>query len=126
MKRDPDLIRAILLLVEESPPDEHIADFSSLALDQALIVEHIKLLQDAHLVDARVQEYMVGASAIILRMTSAGHDFLDRIRDPEIWRKTKEGAQKAGGFSLELLGALAKGLVKKKIEQHTGVDLDLD
>jgi hypothetical protein len=31
--------------------------------------------------------------------------------------------KKAGGFSLELLGDLAKGLLKKKIEDHTGVQL---
>jgi hypothetical protein len=58
-------------------------------------------------------------------LTWAGHDFLDSVRDSEIWRATKEGAQKAGGFSLELLAALAKGLIKKKIEQHTGIQLDL-
>lgn len=60
------------------------------------------------------------------RPTSAAMgDFLDTIRDPSIWRETKAGAKKAGGFSLDLLKALAKGLVKKKIEQHTGVELDL-
>jgi hypothetical protein len=31
--------------------------------------------------------------------------------------------KKAGGFSLELLSALAKGLIKKKIEEHTGIQL---
>lgn len=62
---------------------------------------------------------------MIKRLTWQGHDFLDKVRDPEIWHATKEGAKKAGGFSLELLGALAKGFLKKKIEAHTGVDLDL-
>jgi Hypothetical protein (DUF2513) len=55
----------------------------------------------------------------------AGHDFVDSVRDDSIWREAKDGAKKAGGFSLELLGALAKGLLKKKIEQHTGVEIDL-
>jgi Hypothetical protein (DUF2513) len=54
-----------------------------------------------------------------------GHDFLDSIRDPEIWRKTKEGAEAAKGFSFDLLKALAKGLIKTQLEQRTGVKLDL-
>ncbi len=58
-----------------------------------------------------------------MRLTWDGHDFLDSIRDPVIWQETKEGVKKAGGFSLELLGDLAKGLLKKKIEDHTGVQL---
>jgi hypothetical protein len=58
-------------------------------------------------------------------LTPRGHDFLDSVRDPAIWHETKEGVKKAGGFTLELLGALAKGLVVKKIEHHTGIKLDL-
>ncbi|MGZ5043196.1 MAG: DUF2513 domain-containing protein [Methylobacter sp.] len=60
---------------------------------------------------------------IISKLTWQGHDFLGPVRDPVIWQETKEGAKKAGGFSLELLRALAKGLVKEKIEEHTGVQL---
>ena len=58
-------------------------------------------------------------------LTWKGHDFLDQIRDPAIWSATKEGVKKAGGFSVDILKALAKGLIKKKIEEHTGVQLDL-
>jgi hypothetical protein len=45
------------------------------------------------------------------------------MRDPEIWRKTKEGASKAGGFTVSLLADLAKGLIRTQIEKHTGVKL---
>jgi hypothetical protein len=53
----------------------------------------------------------------------AGHDFLDSVRDPEIWAKTKQGAETAKGFTVDLLKDLAKGLVKKQIEDYTGVKL---
>jgi len=56
-------------------------------------------------------------------LTWHGHEFLDAIRDPEIWRRTKEGANKAGGFTVSLLADLAKGLIKTQIEKHTGVKL---
>jgi Hypothetical protein (DUF2513) len=57
------------------------------------------------------------------RLTWEGHDFLDAIRDPEIWCKTKSGAEEVGSFTFDLLKELAVGLIKTKIEQHTGVKL---
>ena len=48
---------------------------------------------------------------------SIEHDFLDSVRDPETWAKTKKAAAGAGGFTVELLRDLAKGFVKKQIEE---------
>lgn len=92
--------------------------------EQAELIEyHLALLDEAGLIT--IQAKLSGAVWQIGQITWAGHDFLDTIRDPAIWRETKAGAKQAGGFSIELLKALAKGLIKKKIEQHTGVELDL-
>jgi len=52
-----------------------------------------------------------------------GHDFLDSVRNPDVWAKTKKGAEAAGGFTADLLKDLAKGFVKKQIEEYTGVKL---
>lgn len=48
------------------------------------------------------------------RMSWEGHEFLDKIRDPEIWSKTKEGASKLGSWSVKLLGEMATGYIKIK------------
>nr|WP_264159203.1 DUF2513 domain-containing protein [Burkholderia vietnamiensis] len=48
---------------------------------------------------------------------------MDSIRSPEVWAKTKAGALAAGGFTVELLGDLAKGFIKKQIEDRTGIKL---
>jgi len=47
----------------------------------------------------------------------------DSIRSPDVWAKTKAGAYAAGGFTVELLADLAKGFIKKQIEDRTGVKL---
>ena len=47
----------------------------------------------------------------------AGHEFLNEIRDPEIWRKTKAGAAKVGSWSLSIIGALAKGFAMQKAQE---------
>ncbi|MNP65557.1 hypothetical protein D3C76_1611580 [compost metagenome] len=64
-----------------------------------------------------------GGHYIIRGLTPAGHDFADSVRDEKIWRKAKDGALAAGGSTIEILGDLAKGLIKKKIAEATGVEL---
>lgn len=55
----------------------------------------------------------------------AGHEFLDTVRDPEVWANTKRGAHAIGEFSFDVFRALAKGFVKTKLEQHTGIEVSL-
>jgi hypothetical protein len=69
-------------------------------------------------------EYDGGNDMIMLfGITWHGHEFLDSVRDPKIWERAKKGAEGAGGFTVDLLKDLAKGLVKKQIEEYTGVKL---
>jgi hypothetical protein len=127
MKRDMDLIRELLLGIEAHPQldgnqliqyDDN-ENFGITDFPREQVVYHIRMLIDQGLIKGE----LTYGGPIISQLTWQGHDFLDAIRDPEIWQKTKDGAKKAGGFSLELLGDLAKGLIKKKIEEHTGVQL---
>ncbi len=55
----------------------------------------------------------------------AGHDFVDSVRDPEIWKATKSSVEKVKGFSVDLLVAVAKGIIKKKISDLSGVEINL-
>ena len=128
MQRDMDLVRNILLAIEGSAKDPR----SWIALElpphsKAAISYHVQLLHEKGFLQAIDASHMGpdGYEWLPQRLTWQGHEFLDNIRDPDVWRRTKEGAKQVGGFSLEVLAALAKGLVKKKIEEHTGVKLDL-
>lgn len=89
--------------------------------DPDSITYHMHLLMNAGLLEpTRTQ----GADSFGIKgLTWSGHDFLDSIRDPAIWHQTKEGAKKAGGFTVSLLADLAKGLIKTQIEKHTGIKL---
>ena len=124
-----DLVRELLLRLEAL----HIPAGSMFILDFAKpplkadgesideIAYAVRMLEHAGFLDLTPTQPAMG---VCLRgLTWNGHDFLDSIRDPEIWRKTKAGAQLAGGFTVELLGALARGFIKTQIEKHTGVKL---
>jgi hypothetical protein len=44
-----------------------------------------------------------------------GHDFLNDIRDPEIWRKTKERAKGVASVGVGFLWEIAKAEVRAKL-----------
>jgi hypothetical protein len=134
MKRDMDLIRQLLLRIEELPldaassPAESVLSLNASREPLCLHGEspadvhyNMKLLADAGFIDLHPTQFAGGFN--VRGLTWRGHDFLDSVRDDLVWKKTKEGALAAGGFTFELLTSLAKGLVKKQIEKHTGIEL---
>lgn len=129
MRRDMDLIRELLLKLEALPmttgsvvhmmPDDD--EIRVDGFDAGAIEYHAKLLVEAGLIDSGTSRVMQGIT--FRSLTWAGHDFLDAIRDPEIWAKTKKGAAAAGGFTMDLLRDLATGFIKKQVEELTGVKI---
>lgn len=131
MKRDMNLIREILFrleaknlpsggiwFVDAGDEEMQIEGYTHQQIDQ-----HIALIGRSEFVDTGNSDpnYGIGFKGL----TWEGHDFIDSVRDQDIWDKTQEGLKKAGGFSLDLAKALAKGFIKKNIERYTGVELDL-
>ncbi len=131
MKRDMDLVRELALWLERKddlamrkPKDIQIDGYT---FEQ--IGHHLNRMYEAGLISGEVLRSKSTSDRIIevwpFDLSWAGHEFVDSVRDPEIWAKTKAGVQAAGGFSLDLLKAVAKGFLKKKLEQHTGVEISL-
>lgn len=129
MKRDMDLVRELLLKLESleirpggvvhmMPDDE---DIQIPGYGPDAIEYHAKLIISAGLIDSGKTRAMQGITFCAL--TWEGHDFLDAIRDPDIWAKTKKGAALAGGFTVDLLRDLAKGFIRKQVEEFTGVKI---
>jgi hypothetical protein len=59
---------------------------------------------------------------VINRLTFKGHEFLDTVRDSEVWKLTKESAQKAGVASVQVLFEIGKAYAKQKLAEH-GISL---
>jgi hypothetical protein len=53
-----------------------------------------------------------------LQLTWKGHEFLDTVRDPAVWRRIKSGGKKAGIFSVEFLWDIGKEIGKQVIKQQ--------
>lgn len=125
MKRDMDVVRELLLRIEAAPQRPSwkaiVTSTDDAVSDNELW--HLKLMEDAGLVASKPIFFQGHRLPEMLEITWEGHDFLDSVRDPKIWEKTKKGAEAAGGFTLELMKDLAKGLLKKQVEEFTGVKL---
>jgi Hypothetical protein (DUF2513) len=109
MKRDMDLARRILLAVEADP---EATGFGYVQVDieghdQAEVSYHIQLLRDAGLLEAKSLTTRAGLDWRPIRLTYAGHEFVEASRKDTLWQKAKTTVlEKTGGLSVDVLKAL--------------------
>jgi len=120
-----DLIRSLLLEIEGgrvsfSTLSKETADTLGLDSNDALLREeadtleyHLDLLREAGF--AEFIE-LAGGYWQVERLTWKGHEFIDSIRDPEIWRQAKAGAAKVGSFTLKTIADVAVAVAKSRLE----------
>jgi hypothetical protein len=123
-----DLIRELLLLLEEQPlraGDGLTFSYGDIAerlpaytYDQ--VYYHLQLLLEEGFIEPRDNQGM--DTLVYSGMSWRGHDFLDSVREPERWKETKGIAAKVGGWSLDLLTGIAKTLAKQELKK-LGIDL---
>lgn len=115
MKRDMDLIRQILMDVQEIPAGEYANGFKYDGVDQATILAHLELLIEAGLVRGRVTRTQEGfGPCAISDLTWEGHDFLSAARNNELWEKAKK-AMIDGTVSFTF------SMLKKWLESHSPI-----
>jgi hypothetical protein len=116
MKRDMDLIRNILLFIEEKadvPPKTVKADdLLDLNDNPAIIAMHLELLRDGGFIEIR---QMPNKQYEVLRITLAGYEYLDNIRNAKIWRNVRDKIGVLGGASFEIIKAVAIAEVKNTL-----------
>lgn len=114
MKRDLDLIRTILLELEES---NFIGEIEGYAPEN--ITHHLYLLEDAGLITQELYTNMYTQGCILdgIRMTWSGYEFLEASRSNTTWAKAKEMLlEKTGAMTFELCKTLLVQLAKNALE----------
>ena len=121
MRRDMTLVRRILKTVNESPGPVGIDQLVNDADGREKVGEHIRLMREAGLVEARIlaADGDPFYSATITRLTWEGHDYLAAVGASDVWRTVQEEGARAG---LELTLDTAKALAAKAIERKLGLD----
>ena len=122
MKRDMDLVRAILLTLEEQGPATFEKEssilyrlstkFPALVQNEIRLIDHFRLLEEGGFItsdhDDPYDELFIENS----QLTWQGHELLADIRDEGMWKKIKE---LAGENSLAVLKHVAVELTKKTL-----------
>jgi len=125
MKLDQELVREILLAIEASKNDPKEGINLVLAnRSPRAISYHVLLLTEAGFILSR-DAFPTHNTSLWqpTRLTYKGHEFLDTVRDEEIWRLTKTGAEKAGGVGLGVLLEVGKAYGKQVFKDKLGIEL---
>lgn len=125
MKRDMDLIRDILIQIGDADDDidTNLLIKGKTDLEKRLIFYHVEILHGKNLITGYCITTTGGDYWHMLKLTWDGNDFLSAIQDDDVWSSTKDGIQNAGAFTFDLVKDLARGFIKKKIEEHTGIKI---
>jgi len=119
MNRDMDLARELLLFIESQPKcdgshwvqfePEH---FAVLGKSAGEIRYHLSLLIEAGFI--RGQHFGSGLP-LVSKLTWQGHEFLDNIRDQDIWTKVKKRIEGLPSVALSVVVEIAKAEIKSKL-----------
>lgn len=107
MKRDMELVRKILLTIEEETPNDFGGITRIEGYEDFVAGYHAKLLKDAGYIEGAISEHSDGITWIATGLTWKGHEFLDQARNESVWTKTKAiVSEKGGNASVEVMQAL--------------------
>lgn len=114
MKRDWDVIRAVLIAIEDDNYDKYLEDSEN----DVAIIKNTALLIQAGFVDGKVLSSLdENVDILVNDLTWQGHELLDTIRSKPIWEKIKSTAVEKG---IELTFDAVKALGLKALELIIG------
>ncbi|MCP5007735.1 MAG: DUF2513 domain-containing protein [Planctomycetes bacterium] len=120
MKRDWELIRAILLRLEESNRPNAVVKASAFPdIPEQEVNYNISLLRNDGYIEASILESKPGGgiyAATAQRLTNHGHDLLDSIRKDSVWDKIKEKFKTNDiDMTYDLVLTFGKEIIKKSL-----------
>ena len=118
MTRNWEIIREILLSLERANTPNAVVNANSFAdLPEQEVAYNMRLLSEAGYIEARIMSSSSGDgkinAAFALRLTNAGHDLLDTMRNESVWSTVKEKFTSKG---IDMTFDLVVSIGKKVIE----------
>ena len=114
-----DLIRALLLKLEERPDATYNRAFNGFdGYTKQEIAYNVSLMIDADLVKGETRLLGDGTFDVVrlTRFTWAGHEFLDAARNDTVWNESKQVIKRNGGsIPFDILKDLLKTMVRELV-----------
>ncbi|QLB18700.1 DUF2513 domain-containing protein [Mannheimia granulomatis] len=117
MKRNWDLIRKILLKLEEKADSTSWLESTDIkGYDAKTVAYHYKLLNNAGLIEAIDISSLEEEDFSATSLTWQGHEFLDKIRNDSVWNKVKSTVQsKSLDLSFDVIKTVATKIITAMI-----------
>lgn len=100
MKRDMDLVRKILFVIEDSPPKKTLHNLAIEGYDKQIVAAHCEMLYQAGLIkeyySCECDSFEGVIRFYVIDLTWEGQEFVEMIRQDTVWNKTKEVMKKQG------------------------------
>ena len=116
MKRDMELVRKLLFFAEADRKDDELCE--EYGLD--VVAGHVAILLDAGLIVGSAPAGQSGRpiASDIIRLTWAGHEFLDNARNDKVWNRVMATVKNAvTTVSFEVLVEMLKAGVLAAIQK---------
>lgn len=120
MRRDMDLVRKMILALEEALPDRE-PELRFEGVPEEKIRYHLYLLYDAGLIRGELSQAMLDKFPEVypLHLSWRGHDFADAVRSDTVWQRAKSAiGEKLSSVSFDVL----LNLINKIAVKVLGVD----
>ncbi len=119
MERDMELVRKVLIAIEEQYVDVVVYNLKVQGYGQKQVAYHCKILYDAGLISDYGASFGNNELGIfgVGSLTWEGHEFLDKIRSETVWNKTKEAiTQKGLPWALDVIKDVASAVVTGMVQ----------
>lgn len=123
MKLNPDCVRDLLLVIEDTCDSNNSFDYYSNQENKILskytpneLYYHFRQADLSGLLHQ--PNYDMSKNFYTMDLSPNGHEFLSNIRQDNNWNKTKGIAKEVGSFSLDALKSISTGVVTNLINQH--------
>jgi len=120
MKRNIDLVRKLLLYLEEKSDDKMVKDLELEGFSKYEVQYHFVLMDQAGLIRCERSVSSSTSDRVIqvypFSLTWQGHEFLEASRNDTFWNKAKELVKsKSGALSIEVVKALLISMAKESV-----------
>jgi repressor of nif and glnA expression len=121
MKRDMDLIRELLLAIQDQETWDKAFELQVEGRNGYEVAYHLQLLESRGLIEGIDASTHSGPRYFARTLTWEGHEFLDNAKNETFWQQAKKRIGEAGGsVSFDVVKAL---LSKVALKAVTGDDL---
>ena len=113
MRLDLDLIRKLLLIIEDETNGRKAFTYDhyrkALPLYSSVSIDyHLKYLLNCGYIEGELWRY-------VLDITPRGRDYLDSVRNPKIWQQVKDKIHPLDNITLDIIADVGKMLISNQL-----------